>query len=85
MKPANKTNYKLRDDGVLVRIRYKRELEAIIKEYNPYTNFKIQSLACMHVVGDNGDIYPKPHGYELKPGETKFASQGSSVVYMRKR
>jgi len=84
MNPVGK-KYMLREDGVLVLIRDKRELEAIIKDYTPYTDFEIQSSTCMHVVGNNGNIYPKPHDYELKPGESKFAPQGSYVVYMKRR
>ena len=65
MKPAD-NKYVLRKDGVLVPIRNKRELEAIIKNHAPYTNkdFKIRSSTCMHVVGGDGAIYPKPHGYQ---------------------
>lgn len=81
-KPSSNRMYILRDDGVLVLVTSPSQ---VTRNYEPYLDFKINSATCVHVVGNDGNIHPKRHGYKLKPGEHYFKPQKGDAVYMRIR
>lgn len=80
-KPTGNRMYILRDDGVLVLVTSPSQVTG----YAPSLDFKINSDTCVHVVGSEGNIYPRRHGYKLKQGEHYFKPQKGDAVYMRAR
>lgn len=72
--------YLLRESGVLERIVVESKVP---KGFNLLDGFTITSSTCIHVQGKNGDVYPKPPDYKLKPGEEVFNQRKSDRVYVQ--